>query len=75
LELFSLEKRLSFKRNDIKMHGRGSGVTGLAQGEMCCGDGPEREGETRQGKKSRPVSRNWAKELTEYINGFLISRI
>jgi hypothetical protein len=50
-------------------------VTGLAQGEMCCGDGLEREGETRQGNKSRPVSRNWAKELTEYINGFLISRI
>jgi hypothetical protein len=47
------------------MQGQGSGVTGLAQGEMSCGDGPKWEGETRRGKKSRPVVGNWAKELTE----------
>jgi hypothetical protein len=37
--------------------------------------GQEREGEKRQGKKSRPVAGNWAKELAEYRNGFLIFRI
>jgi hypothetical protein len=70
-----MEKRLGFKRNYIKMQGQSSGVTGLAQGEMSCGDGPKREGETRcgkkregetrRGKKSRLVMENWAKELTE----------
>jgi hypothetical protein len=60
-----MEKRLGFKRNYIKMQGQSSGVTGLAQGEMSCSDGPKREGETRRGKKSRLVMENWAKELTE----------
>jgi hypothetical protein len=57
------------------MQGQGSGVTSLAQGEKSCDDGSEREGETRRGKKSRPVAGNRAKELTEYRNGFLISSI
>jgi hypothetical protein len=56
---------LGFKRNYIKIQGQGNGVTGLAQGEMSCGDGPKWEGEMRWGKKSMPVAGNWAKELTE----------
>jgi hypothetical protein len=50
-------------------------VTGPAQGEMSCGDGLKQEGEKRREKKSRPVAGNWAKELTDYGNGFLISKI
>jgi hypothetical protein len=47
-------------------------VIELAQGEMGHGAGPEREGETRRGKKSRPVAGNWGKKLMEYRNETLI---
>jgi hypothetical protein len=52
---------LSLKRNYLKRQGQDSGATGLAEREMGHGARPEREGQMRREKKSRPATENWTK--------------